>query len=574
LSIVISHICIEILLFLSMILPHNLFSQEIVCFLPSGTSKVLSYLTIQQQKYVKLSDISTHILAGTIYNPAKQTLMFKRGTLTFAPQSTILTLILNDGTEYNSTMKYSVAANNSEIYVPIDDFSTAITSLGLLSFEKKGERLYQVGKKVNPLLASTFAIPEEMLEEEQSNNDYETTSDQIQDQLLVSSSSINNQQTKKKLSVQSSAKEPTLQAIAESANAANAEKCTIEGISLEKNDNQYKIVFTANMGIEKFQKPEIRGREVIIRFPDSEDGTKSLQNLTSIGSIKAFAKEQIRNYLLYTIRYSADIEKAEIKKLSPRSVQVLITMKPAVIADITPKVKGAWDLDVIVLDPGHGGEDVGAISINGYREKDIALSIAKRAKELLKKELPTTKVVMTRDDDTFIELYRRGQIANKNKGKLFISIHCNSMPTKPHSANGCESYILRPGRNSEAVRVAEKENAAIRMEKEQVNYEQMSEEKLIISTMAQSAFVKFSEKFAAMLQKEVAGKTGLFNRGVNQAGFLVLVGASMPNVLFETGFLSNINDEKLLASERGQQIMAEGIVKAVKRYANEYAKNN
>ena len=145
-------------------------------------------------------------------------------------------------------------------------------------------------------------------------------------------------------------------------------------------------------------------------------------------------------------------------------------------------------MDVIVLDPGHGGEDVGAISINGHKEKDIALSIAKRTKELLKKELPNTKVVMTRDDDTFVELYRRGQIANKNKGKLFISIHCNSMPTKPHPANGCESYILRPGRNSEAVRVAEKENADIRLEKEQVNYDDICEDKLIISTMALSAF--------------------------------------------------------------------------------------
>jgi N-acetylmuramoyl-L-alanine amidase len=86
--------------------------------------------------------------------------------------------------------------------------------------------------------------------------------------------------------------------------------------------------------------------------------------------------------------------------------------------------------------------------------------------------------------------------------------------------------------------------------------------------------VKFSEKFSAMLQKETSGKTGLFNRGVNQAGFLVLVGASMPNVLFETGFLSNLNDEKLLASERGQQLMAEGIVKAIKRYSQEYVKNN
>ena len=557
-----------------MMLSPNLFSQEIVCFLPSGTSKTLTYQTIQQQKFVKLSDLSKYVLAGTVYNPAKQTLTFKKGTLAFAPQSTKLTLVLNDGSEYVSKMKYSIVTNKSEVYVPIDDFSIAINSLGLLSIEKKGDQFYQVGKKMNPLLSSTFAIPEAMLEDEQQDDEIDARDITFKDDILVSSSSLNSQQSKKKQSDKSIPKETTLQAIVESAEAANAEKCTIEGIVLEKIDNQYKIVFTANMNLERYQKPEIRGREVIIRFPDSEDGTKSLQNLTTIGNIKAFTKEKIRNYLLYTIRFSADIEKAEIKKTGARSVQVLITVKPALLSESTPKIKGAWDLDVIVLDPGHGGEDVGAISINGYREKDIALSIAKRAKELLKKELPNTKVIMTRDDDTFIELYRRGQIANKNKGKLFISIHCNSMPTKPHSANGCESYILRPGRNSEAVRVAEKENAAIRLEKEQVNYEDMSEEKLIISTMAQSAFVKFSEKFAAMLQKEVSGKTGLFNRGVNQAGFLVLVGASMPNVLFETGFLSNINDEKLLASEKGQQIMAEGIVKAVKRYAHEYAKNN
>jgi N-acetylmuramoyl-L-alanine amidase len=238
---------------------------------------------------------------------------------------------------------------------------------------------------------------------------------------------------------------------------------------------------------------------------------------------------------------------------------------------ITEKKK--WELDVIVLDPGHGGEDAGALSINGYKEKDIALAIAKKVKDQLKEVMPSTRVIMTRTDDTFIELYRRGHIANQYKGKLFISIHCNSMPTKPHPANGCESYILRPGRNSEAVRVAEKENGSIKLEKEQSSYENLNEEKLIVATMAQAAFVRFSERFAAVLQKNVAKNTKMYNRGVNQAGFLVLVGASMPNVLFETGFLSNSTDEKILISDAGHNNIAEGIVKAIITYSDDIIGN-
>ena len=571
------HIFIEIFICISMMLSPNLFSQEIVCFFPTGTSKTLSYIQSQQQKYVKISELSKQLLIGTVYNPAKQILSFKKGNLTYVPQSTVLNFTLKDGSEYLTKMKHAVIKQQSEHYVPFDDFVTALQSLGLHSIEKRGENVYQIGKGINPLLASTFAIPAEMLDEQSTQEMADESGSEVfnKEELIVSSGFAETQQAEKRQNEKKILpKQKILQAIVESADASNAEKCTITGISLEAIDDTYTIGFSSNIGLEKYQKPEIRGREVIIRFPDTEDGTKSLQKLSTFSNITSFGKEQIRNFALYTIRFSQDIEKAEIKKNTSRSVQVTITLKPVEKTESAPKIKGVWDLDVIVLDPGHGGEDAGAISINGYREKDIALSIAKKTKELLKKELPNTKVVMTRDDDTFVELYRRGQLANKNKGKLFISIHCNSMPTKPHPANGCESYILRPGRNSEAVRVAEKENAAIRLEKERVNYDDISEEKLIISTMAQSAFVKFSEKYAAMLQKEVAGKTGLFNRGVNQAGFLVLVGASMPNVLFETGFLSNINDEKLLVSEKGQQMMAEGIVKAIKRYAQEYAKNN
>jgi len=178
--------------------------------------------------------------------------------------------------------------------------------------------------------------------------------------------------------------------------------------------------------------------------------------------------------------------------------------------------------------------------------------------------------VYTRKDDRFVELYRRGQIANEAGGKLFISVHCNSMPSKPHPAKGFETYILRPGRNEDAVRVAERENDAIRFESNQKRYKALTDEQFIVVNMAQSAFVKFSEMFAAAVQDEVGKATSLASRGVNQAGFYVLVGASMPNILFETAFLSNKDDEKFINSERGQNAVARGLFNAIRIYADKY----
>jgi N-acetylmuramoyl-L-alanine amidase len=229
-----------------------------------------------------------------------------------------------------------------------------------------------------------------------------------------------------------------------------------------------------------------------------------------------------------------------------------------------------WELDVIVLDPGHGGKDAGCISINGYQEKDIALKIAKELRGLINQNMPETKVVMTRSDDTFIELYRRGQIANESHGKLFISIHINAARTKPSPAKGFETYILRPGRNDDAIKVANKENAVVKYEKKQSNYKALTEEEMIIVTMAQSTFVKFSELFARTVQEEVSKTTPMFDRGVNQAGFLVLVGASMPNVLFEAGFASNTEDESYLISKEGQHKIALGLYNAIQKYSEMY----
>ncbi len=227
-------------------------------------------------------------------------------------------------------------------------------------------------------------------------------------------------------------------------------------------------------------------------------------------------------------------------------------------------------LDVIVLDAGHGGKDPGAIGTKGYQEKKVTLAIVLKLGELLKTEFPETEVVYTRKSDKFIELYRRGEIANESKGKLFISIHCNSTPEKPTKAGGMATYILRPGKTDAAIKVAARENAVIEYEKNKKRYDALSDIDFILTSMSRSQDVKFSEKFASFVQKELKKSVGLKSNGVEQAGFFVLVGASMPNVLIETAYISNLKEESLLKSSAGQLKYAKGILEAIKKYKEVY----
>lgn len=230
-------------------------------------------------------------------------------------------------------------------------------------------------------------------------------------------------------------------------------------------------------------------------------------------------------------------------------------------------------LDVIVLDAGHGGKDAGAIGTHGFMEKQAALGIVLKLGKLIEKEMPGVKVVYTRKDDHFVELYRRGEIANEKHGKLFISVHCNSTPQKPSNATGFTTYILRPGKTDQAIRIAARENAVISYEAERHQYANLSDLDFILTSMARSQDVKFSEKFASHVQHELARKLSIRNDGVSQAGFLVLVGAAMPNVLIETGFISNPKEEALLKSESGQSSYARGIVEAIKKYKSLYERS-
>ncbi len=231
------------------------------------------------------------------------------------------------------------------------------------------------------------------------------------------------------------------------------------------------------------------------------------------------------------------------------------------------QLKNKWNLDVIVLDPGHGGKDPGCLN-KGLMEKTVTLDVAKKLGKMIEQELGI-KVIYTRTEDEFIPLWKRTKIANDSGGKLFISLHVNASPNSS-SARGFETFIIRPGKFDDATDVAQRENKVIELEESPKNYPTLTKENLIIATMAQSTFTKQSEFFAGQIQKELNQSFTSKDRGVKQAGFYVLVGASMPNVLVELGFITNRQDYQLLNKSKYRTKMARSIFDAIVTYKNTY----
>ncbi|MCW1953529.1 MAG: N-acetylmuramoyl-L-alanine amidase, partial [Flavobacteriia bacterium] len=222
---------------------------------------------------------------------------------------------------------------------------------------------------------------------------------------------------------------------------------------------------------------------------------------------------------------------------------------------------------VVVLDAGHGGKDPGNLG-NGYMEKIIALKIALKAGDLLSanKEI---KVIYTRDDDQFVDLFKRGEIANKAKADLFISIHCDSHTSNAHGAG---TFVLGLHANKRNFEVAKKENSAIYLEdnfeQRYAQYDINSPESVIGFTIMQEEFLDQSISLAKNMQDRFANQLKRNDRKVKQAGFIVLHQTFMPSVLVEAGFLTNANEGAYLNSKKGQSQMAEAIAAAVLEYKN------
>jgi len=226
----------------------------------------------------------------------------------------------------------------------------------------------------------------------------------------------------------------------------------------------------------------------------------------------------------------------------------------------------------VVIDAGHGGHDHGAID-NGAREKDINLGVAKKLASLLKKKGKGINVVMTRDDDTFISLQERANIANRNKGNLFISIHTNSVDkSNPNrkTVQGASVYALGPQKDANNLKVAQRENSVIELESDYhqkySGFDPSKDESYIIFEMAQKKNLGQSLKFAEKAQKQLVKTAGRGDRGVKQAGFWVLWATSMPSVLVELDFICNPRSAEYLNSDKGQEELAQALFNAVEAY--------
>ncbi len=227
----------------------------------------------------------------------------------------------------------------------------------------------------------------------------------------------------------------------------------------------------------------------------------------------------------------------------------------------------AQKVNTVVIDAGHGGKDSGALGATS-KEKDIALAVALKLEEYITTYLPDVKVLMTRREDNFVELWKRARYANENKADLFISIHCNSSKSK--TPYGVETFVMGLHRSDANLAVAKTENASILLEENYVakydGFDPNSPEGTIFFNMMQNSFLTNSLDFAGKVQYQLTSKLNRTNRGVKQAGFLVLYKTAMPGVLVEIGFISNATEEKYLKTVKGQNQIALSLYRAFREY--------
>lgn len=264
-------------------------------------------------------------------------------------------------------------------------------------------------------------------------------------------------------------------------------------------------------------------------------------------------KSRIKNYKLYII-----------------TAYVSILVVPGGILQgssghaYTDTIENEW---VVVIDAGHGGKDPGAEGRNS-KEKDISLAIALKTGKYISELLDDVKVIYTREDDEFVELYKRAEIANKAKADLFISIHCNGF--SDIRIKGSETFVMGIHKDQGNLEVAMKENSVITLEEDYTTryqgYDPNSSESFIIFSLMQNIYLEQSLNFANYIQDQFRDRVGLGDRGVKQAGLLVLWQTTMPSVLVETGFITNAQNERFLMSSQGQDYIASAIFRAFRDY--------
>ena len=313
----------------------------------------------------------------------------------------------------------------------------------------------------------------------------------------------------------------------------------------------YFTVLGASIDIDKTKKKYSRGD---VREIDAIQTKESVQ-------LSFKFRNNISNY-------DFDVnEKSNTISINVRKAKALV---PNVVEN-NKDIRSKWLIDTIVLDAGHGGKDPGT-SYGRLKEKDITLDIVLKLGELLEKYLDV-KVVYTRKTDKLIPLWKRTQMANASNGKLFVSVHVNAIENSA-ATFGTETYLLAPRGTKKAIDIAAVENSVIRLEENQGRYKDMlSPQQYILATMAQREFMKESQELAKLVETQYSGRLKQSkSRGLRQASFIVLIGASMPCILTEVGFITNKNERINLARSSYRSKIALSLYYAIKKFKIEQDK--
>jgi len=246
----------------------------------------------------------------------------------------------------------------------------------------------------------------------------------------------------------------------------------------------------------------------------------------------------------------------------------VLLLKILYVPSASAQTDDSYSINTIVIDPGHGGKDPGAVSKLG-KEKDINLAVALKLGKYITDTYSDVKVYYTRSTDEFIEVFKRAEIANEKKADIFISIHVNA--NKKTDAHGSESFVMGLHKSQGNLETAILENSAILKEESQEQYEGFdpsSPEAYIIFTMFQNAYLEQSLLLSSLIQEEFRENVKRIDRGVKQAGFMVLWKTTMPSVLIELGFISNEDEAAFLLKDANQEKMAAAIFRAFRNYKN------
>ena len=358
----------------------------------------------------------------------------------------------------------------------------------------------------------------------------------------------------------------------------------VERISFMPNSEGqgYVVRIHATDRVAAYSEPRFVGRNQLEIVLFNAQLSQTCRRDAPGGPVQAYTVEMRKNHLVVRMQLDPQltVEAKASREHGSDDLLLGLTYKgdvpasfstPAAQSDASAPgdARARWRLDTVVIDAGHGGHDAGAIGVGGLREKDVTLPVALRVGRYLK-ELLGVNVIYTRQDDRFITLRDRGRIANEAGGKLFISIHANA--ARNRSAQGTETYFLGMHKTGAAEQVMQRENSVIQYEDDPTAYDGLNERALIEQALTQSAYMRNSEQLAGFVQQHFTGNVGRVNRGVKQAGFYVLWGASMPAVLVELGFVTHAQEAAFLQSENGQIYLASAIFRAVRDFKMQYEK--